>query len=70
MKLQLMLQDEHAEGRAEGRADSIVDILSLLGEVPENLRERIYQEVNMETLKKWICLAAKAESIEQFIKEM
>ena len=66
MKLQLMLQDEHAEGRTE----SVLDILSLLGEVPENLRERICQEVNMETLKKWLCLTAKAESIEQFIKEM
>ena len=59
-----------AEGKAEGRAESIIDLLEDIGMVPENLKKRILQERNLDTLRKWNKVAAKAESNEAFIREM
>lgn len=61
-------------GRAEGRAENCVEnILLLLAEndnVPEELKQRIMQEKNIVILRKWLRLAAKAESVEEFIRRM
>ena len=70
MLLELLLQDERREGRAEGKAESIISLLEDLAIVPEALQEKIMNETNLVTLKRWLKLAAKAESIEQFISEM
>lgn len=70
MLLELMLQDEHSEGKAEGKAEDVISLLEDLSDVPETLQERIMSETNFMTLKRWLKIAAKAESIEQFIKEM
>lgn len=51
-------------------AEFILELLEEYGEVPENLREQIEAEADMETLKKWLKLAARVESIEEFRKEM
>lgn len=67
---QEMLRDERAEGRAEGRAASILELLDELGEVPDGLRNRIMSETNVATLASWIKLAAKSESVEQFMQKM
>ena len=70
MLLELMLQDERKEGRAEGKAEGIIELLEEVGAVPEELRERIMNENNFVTLKRWLKLAAKADSIDQFMTEM
>lgn len=70
MLFEELLKDERAEGRAEGRADSILTLLEDIGEIPEELREKIMNEKNTEILDKWVKLAAKAESIDQFLKMM
>ncbi len=74
MQWELLLRDERVagreEGRAEGRAASILEILQELGEVSEDLRTRILNETNMSTLTLWVKLAAKAESVEQFMQNM
>lgn len=61
-----MLRDERAEGKAEGKAESILKLLEDIGNVSKNLQDKILQEKNLEVLDRWVRLAAKADSIEQF----
>ena len=82
MLLELMLKDEHKAGKIEGLKEGreeglkegrIEDLLELLEErsvVPENLRKTIMEETDLSTLKKWLKLAAKSSSIEQFMENM
>ena len=74
MLTELLMQDERRAGREEGRIedrkDSILEILSEIGTVPDELREKIMQEQMMPQLKEWTKLAARVDSIEQFIAEM
>lgn len=59
-----------AEGKAEGKAESVIELLEELGPVSEELCEKIMHETNLGTLTKWHKLAAKADSVEQFLKDM
>ena len=61
-----MLMDE----RREGKAESIIELLEDLGVLSEDLRNRIMEETDLSVLKKWLKLAAKAESLEQFTSAM
>ncbi len=70
MLLELMLQDERREGRVEGKVEEIISFLEDLSAVPGELREKIESEKDLSVLKRWLKLAAKADSIEQFISEM
>ena len=82
MKLQEMLQAEYsegkeegraegrAEGRSEGKADDVLELLSDIGNIPEDLKMLVMEERNLETLNKWLRLAAKSDSIEQFVEKM
>ena len=73
MLLELMLNDERREGRAEGMMpgkESIIDFLSDIGPVPEHLQKTIMNETNIDTLKSWIKLAARSSSIEEFSENM
>ena len=64
-----------AEGRAEGKAEgerlgrikTLLDILLDLGVIPTALEACLY-ELEEETLKKWIKVAVRAESLEEFLK--
>jgi len=55
-----------AEGKTEGIAESILLLLRDLGDVPEELRERILAETDPDILGRWLKIAARAESIRQF----
>lgn len=55
-----------AEGRAEGKAEAVIELLEEIGPVPEELREKVFGQKDLETLKKWHKLAARAESMEEF----
>ena len=57
-------------GIAEGKADSILELLSDKGEIPEEIRETISGEKDLERLKNWLKLAVKVESVEEFWGEM
>jgi predicted transposase/invertase (TIGR01784 family) len=77
MLFQELLKEERAEGREEGRAevlkvmkDSILAIIGTKGSITEGLRERIVDEEDVQVLTAWIQLATKAESVEQFQKEI
>ena len=58
------------EGKAEGKAEDIIELLTDLGPISEELEQRIKKEMNLDLLTKWHKLAAKAESIEEFILKM
>lgn len=55
-----------AEGRAEGKASAVIELLSEAGEVPKALSDKIYEQKDLEVLKKWLKLAARAESVSEF----
>ena len=67
-------QDEREDGIAigelKGKIDSILELLSDLGSIPEPLIERIQAEKDTATLSRWHRLAARAESISQFTEQI
>ena len=60
------LQNKLEEGKAEGARELILEFLGELGTVSDKLKSRIIAEQDLEVLKTWAKLAAKAESLEQF----
>ena len=58
------------EGIKLGTANAVIELLKELGTVPPSLKSRIIGEEDEEVLKKWLKLAAKAETIEEFQKEI
>ena len=70
MLWQEILSDERAEGKAEGKAEDIIELLEELGTISEELKEKVMSETNLNTLRRWLKQAAKAESIEQFMQQM
>lgn len=69
-----MLRDEREEGRveglAEGRVKSICELLEEIGQIPDELYNRIENEKDLPTLSRWHKLAAKSETLEAFMKKM
>ena len=59
-----------AEGKAEGKAETLLELLVELGDIPSKTRQRILEEKDLLTLKNWIRLAVKAESLETFLQFM
>ena len=85
MLLKELLSDERAEGRTEGiaegrtegisigrvrgKAESVIELLSELGEVSTELSDVIMAEKDPESLLAYLKAASKAESVEKFRKE-
>lgn len=65
---ELHISSEKNLSRKEGFADAIIDLLEELGPVPDDLKALIYGQQNLDTLKKWHKLAAKADSLSAFQK--
>lgn len=57
---------ERADGKAEGKAEDILELLSENNVVPEQLRNRIMAERDVNKLKIWLKAAAKISTIEDF----
>lgn len=58
---------ERGRGLAQGKAESVLELLEEFGEVPEQLRASVLGQHDMNTLKAWLKYAAKAQSLEDFI---
>ncbi|MBD5459557.1 MAG: hypothetical protein HDR26_01255, partial [Lachnospiraceae bacterium] len=56
--------------KAEGKAEAVLDFLEEKGHVPEQLREKIMGQNDLDILKKWLKLAVRTESIGEFIRQM
>ena len=61
-----LLNKEKADGRAEGKAEAVIELLEDLGEISDSLKTCIMEQTDLELLKKWHKAAAKAKSIEEF----
>ncbi|MBD5482778.1 MAG: hypothetical protein HDR15_09735 [Lachnospiraceae bacterium] len=59
-----------AEGITQGKINAILDLLNDLGEIPPALKEQITSQRDTETLRAWLKLAAKAESVAEFTKQI
>ncbi len=74
MTLEELLKDKMEEGRSEGKTEGLTQGLLILlkarGSVSEELEKRITSEQDAALLEKWMKLAAAAESVEQFEKEI
>ena len=70
MLLEELLKTERNEGKAEGKSEDILELLEELGEVPGELRDAIENETSLSKLRLWLKAAAKADSIDWFVKEI
>ena len=57
-------------GKTVGIAEAVIESLEDYGVVPQNVQDAIFAEKDLKVLKKWNKLAAKAESIEEFLVQM
>lgn len=58
------------QGRAEGKAEDILQLLEDLGKVPDALKVQIQGETDLQVLGRWLKAAARAESIAEFENQM
>lgn len=65
-----MLEGALNKGIRQGKAEDTLELLEETGDVPETLRKKIMAEKDLEVLKRWLKLAAKTDSIEEFEKRM
>lgn len=66
-----IIRDEGKQiGIINGKIESVLELLKDKGEVPEKVKAEIFAETDPEVLKKWLRLAAKSETIEEFCKEI
>ena len=59
-------QSRYNGARREVLKETIIDNLSELGNVPQNLIDLINEQDNIDVLKSWTKIAARAESLEAF----
>ena len=58
---------ERDQGVAQGKAESILELLEEFGEIPEQLRTVVLGQHDTDILRIWLKYAAKAESLDDFI---
>lgn len=69
MLLEELIKTERKEGKVEERIETIKELLEEVGTLPEALKEQLEGETDLNTLRVWTKIAAKAESIEQFVEK-
>lgn len=82
MLTELLMQDERRAGRREGirlghemgllegYQGAILTLLTDIGSIPNELDKRILEEKDIKKLNVWMRLAAKVDTVEQFIEMM
>lgn len=68
--LEMESEKIYNKGVSQGISDTIIEFLSEYGTVPESVKERIIAERDIDMLKQWNKLAARASSIEEFVEKM
>lgn len=68
--LQDMVMEGKIEGKAEGKRESVLELLGELGQIPEELADQILAESDLDILSKWIKLAGKVHTVEEFSNKM
>ena len=70
MKWDAMIFYERRDAKVEGIVESVIELLEEVGTLPEHLKETILKETDLHRARAWIKLAAKVNSIEEFIEKM
>ena len=65
-----MLREEKQEGRIEATQEAVLELLEDLGELPNEIRDRIVRLENLEDLKALHKIAARADSLRVFEENM
>ena len=55
-----------ALGEIRGMALATLQLLSTMGDVPKELEDKIMEEKELDTLKKWLKAAAASQNLQQF----
>ena len=63
-------QEGYEDGKTEGKAEDILELLEELGDIPKEICDKISAEKDLQQLKKWVKLAAKSNTIAQFAEKM
>ena len=70
MDIKVQREEAKEEGMRLGTVNNILEFLEDLGEIPETLKSKIMQEEKPDVLRRWLKLAAKAETSEEFEKKI
>lgn len=70
MTLFLRDQENYRTGKAEGKAEDILELLEECGSVSETLKEVIYSQNDLEVLKKWFKIAMRVSTVEEFVERI
>lgn len=62
----ILIYQGREEGKAEGKAEAVLELLEDIGEPSEKLRNYIMKQTDLEVLRRWNKIAAKADSIKNF----
>lgn len=68
--IEALIKEGKTEGKTEGKAENILELLEDCGSIPKELQKQIMEEKDLDILKKWLKLAAKAETVEEFVGKM
>lgn len=60
------LEAKKAEGITQGKAEGILELLSDLGQVSEDLKAKIMGQKNIDILNQWLKFAARSETLQDF----
>lgn len=58
------------EGHREGKISGIIELLAELSPIPDEVSLRIQSEKDLAVLSGWLKLAAKSDSLEEFVRRM
>ena len=64
--MDVLMAEREAVGKAEGRAELILDLLRRIGDLSEALVQHIMGERDTEVLCEWASLAVRSASIQEF----
>ena len=70
MKLEELFSERKREGISIGVANSIITVLSIKGNVTEEMKEKIESQTDIEVLNEWLAKATVAATVEEFDKEI
>lgn len=70
MKFDEIMYYAKRDGKIEARVQSILELLEDYGEIPEEVRQRLEGETNLGVLKEWHKIAARAQSIQEFVDKI
>ncbi len=68
--LQYIRKDEFEQGRIEGKAESVMILLGMKGEVTEDIRQLVISQTDTEVLQEWLKLASTVRTVEEFRKNI